>query len=96
MLDGELVAAVDTERCSLTLIAACIPPFGEVGRQLDRSLIARVGVSTVHASRPARLYPGGFEGNATRRETLVALNQDACREVPARRASPSTSFGVIR
>jgi hypothetical protein len=55
VLDGELVAAVDTERCSLTLIAACIPPFGEVGRQLDRSLIARVGVSTVRAflDRPA-------------------------------------------
>ncbi len=50
VLDGELVvAAVDAERCSLTLIAAYIPPFGEVGRQLDRSLMARVGVSTVRA-----------------------------------------------
>ena len=50
VLDGDLVvASVDATRCRLTLIASYVPPCGEVGRQLDRALLSRVGISTVRA-----------------------------------------------
>ena len=50
VLDGELeVTPVDPRRCRLTLTASYVPPFGELGRQLDRALLRRVARSTARA-----------------------------------------------
>jgi len=50
VLDGDLeIAPVDPERCRLTLSASYEPPFGELGRQLDRALLHRVAQSTARS-----------------------------------------------
>ena len=50
ILDGDLVvASIDEQRCRITLEASYEPPFGEVGRQLDKALLHRVATSTARA-----------------------------------------------
>ena len=50
VLDGDLVvSSVTAERCRITLEASYVPPFGELGRQLDRALLNRVASSTARA-----------------------------------------------
>jgi hypothetical protein len=50
MLDGDLeLAPLGSERCRLTLSASYMPPFGDVGRALDRALLHRVAQSTVRS-----------------------------------------------
>jgi len=50
VLDGDLdLAPVDPDSCRLTLSASYVPPFGELGRQLDRALLHRVARSTARS-----------------------------------------------
>jgi hypothetical protein len=47
VLDGDLeLARLDAERCRVTLYASYVPPFGELGRHLDRAVLHRVAQST--------------------------------------------------
>jgi hypothetical protein len=50
VLDGDLeLAPVDPDQCRLTLSASYVPPFGELGRQLDRAVLHRVARSTARS-----------------------------------------------
>lgn len=50
VLDGDLeLAPLGPGRCRLTLAATYHPPFGELGRALDRALLHRVAQSTVRS-----------------------------------------------
>ncbi len=50
MLNGDLeLAPLGSQRCRLTLSASYLPPFGDVGRALDRTLLHRVAQSTVRS-----------------------------------------------
>jgi hypothetical protein len=50
VLDGDMeLAPVEADRCRLTLSASYAPPFGELGRQLDRAVLHRVARSTVRS-----------------------------------------------
>jgi hypothetical protein len=69
VLDGDLVvAAIDAERCRVTLTGSYEPPLGEVGRQLDRALLHRVAHSTVRAflDRVAASLEADTSGNGRR------------------------------
>jgi hypothetical protein len=63
VLDGDLVvASVNAERCRITLQASYVPPFGELGRQLDKALLNRVASSTARAFLDR--VADSLEGNA--------------------------------
>ncbi|HUZ40671.1 MAG TPA: hypothetical protein VMU68_04680 [Acidimicrobiales bacterium] len=50
VLNGDLeLAPLGSHRCRLTLAASYLPPFGDVGRALDRALLHRVAQSTVRS-----------------------------------------------
>jgi hypothetical protein len=50
VLDGDVeLAPLDPDRCRVTLSATYVPPFGELGRQLDRAVLHRVARSTVRS-----------------------------------------------
>ncbi|HEY5266130.1 MAG TPA: hypothetical protein VIJ40_04890 [Acidimicrobiales bacterium] len=50
MLSGDLeLAPLGSQQCRLTLSASYLPPFGDVGRALDRALLHRVAQSTVRS-----------------------------------------------
>ena len=50
MLDGDLeLAPIDADRCRVTLSASYVPPFGNLGGQLDRALLHRVARSTARS-----------------------------------------------
>jgi len=50
ILNGDLeLAPLDTRQCRLTLTASYLPPFGDFGRALDRTLLHRVSQSTVRS-----------------------------------------------
>ncbi|MGA3215058.1 MAG: hypothetical protein ABSD97_05125 [Acidimicrobiales bacterium] len=50
VLDGDIeLAPLDSDRCRVTLSASYVPPFGELGRQLDRALLHRVARSTARS-----------------------------------------------
>jgi hypothetical protein len=50
VLDGDLeLAPLDSDICRVTLSASYVPPFGELGRQLDRALLHRVARSTARS-----------------------------------------------
>jgi hypothetical protein len=50
VLNGDLeLAPLGSEHCRLTLAASYLPPFGELGRALDRALLHRVAQSTVRS-----------------------------------------------
>ncbi|MGO9581736.1 MAG: hypothetical protein ACLP36_02915 [Acidimicrobiales bacterium] len=50
VLDGDMeLAPLDSDRCRVTLSASYVPPFGELGRQLDRALLHRVARSTARS-----------------------------------------------
>lgn len=68
VLDGDLeLAPLGSERCRLTLAATYHPPFGELGRALDRALLHRVAQSTVRSflMRLATALEKGGEGEPT-------------------------------
>jgi hypothetical protein len=50
VLNGDLeLAPIGAQRCRLTLAASYLPPFGEIGRTLDRVLLHHVAQSTVRS-----------------------------------------------
>ena len=50
VLDGDLeLAPIELDSCRLTLSASYVPPFGELGRQLDRAVLHRVARSTARS-----------------------------------------------
>ncbi|HVB50333.1 MAG TPA: hypothetical protein VND89_01135 [Acidimicrobiales bacterium] len=50
ILNGDLeLAPLGSQQCRLTLAATYLPPFGDVGRALDRALLHRVAQSTVRS-----------------------------------------------
>jgi hypothetical protein len=50
MLSGDLeLAPLGPQTCRLTLAASYIPPFGDLGRALDRALLHRVAQSTIRS-----------------------------------------------
>jgi len=50
VLNGDLeLAPLGSRHCRLTLAASYLPPFGELGRALDRALLHRVAQSTVRS-----------------------------------------------
>jgi hypothetical protein len=50
VLDGDVeVAPTAQDKCRLTLTASYVPPFGELGRRLDRAILHRVARSTAHS-----------------------------------------------
>jgi len=50
VLDGDLeLAPLGESECRLTLFASYVPPFGEIGRGLDRALMHWVAQSTVRS-----------------------------------------------
>jgi hypothetical protein len=50
VLDGDLeLAPLAPERCRVSLSASYLPPFGELGRRLDRALLHRVARSTARS-----------------------------------------------
>jgi len=68
VLDGDLeLAPLRSSRCRLTLAASYVPPFGDLGRALDRALLHRVAQSTVRSflSRVAASLEAGDDDAAT-------------------------------
>lgn len=50
VLEGDLeIAPLGSDQCRLTLCAAYLPPFGDLGRTLDRVLLHRVAQSTLRS-----------------------------------------------
>ncbi len=50
VLNGDLeLAPIGPQRCRLSLAASYLPPFGEIGRTLDRVLLHHVAQSTVRS-----------------------------------------------
>ena len=80
VLDGDLeIAPLGSNRSRLTLSASYLPPFGDIGRALDRALLHRVAQSTVRSfltrvavsleagnDDPAPFDPPGSGGEASR------------------------------
>ncbi len=67
-LNGDLeLAPLDAQHCRLTLAASYLPPFGAIGRELDRALMHRVAQSTVRSflSRVATGLEGSGEEHVT-------------------------------
>ena len=68
VLDGDLeLAPLRSNRCRLTLSASYLPPFGDLGRALDRALLHRVAQSTVRSflSRVAASLEAGNDDPST-------------------------------
>ena len=69
-LEGDVeLAPLGPSQCRLTLSCSYVPPFGELGRQLDRALLHRVAQSTLRSflARVARSIededdPGAHNG----------------------------------
>ncbi len=50
VLNGDLeLASLDSQHCRVTLAASYVPPFGEVGRALDRALLHLIAQSTIRS-----------------------------------------------
>ena len=67
-LNGDLeLAPLGSRCCRLTLAATYLPPFGDLGRALDRALLHRVAQSTVRSflARVEASLEGSYSGRPT-------------------------------
>jgi hypothetical protein len=80
VLDGDLeLAPLGSNRCRLTLSASYHPPFGDLGRALDRALLHRVAQSTVR-SFLARIAKSLEAGNG---DSAAQFHEATQASVPA-------------
>jgi hypothetical protein len=88
VLDGDLeLAPLPSSRCRVTLSATYLPPFGDLGRALDRALLHRVAQSTVRSFLnriAASLEAGNNNPAAQSRRGTQARSAAPIVERPAR------------